>query len=149
MPSKPNKKTTTRHKKSSKKKSGKKTSRGGSREVVAAGLTDATEPTLRGSLSDSVNEINKLILSGVPPAEEEKLRKLRKAYFKLWEAVIVNIIDNNTALYKEAIASLQEATKAATAAREEIGKVSMAINKAVKAAQAVDEIVNAGIGFIM
>jgi hypothetical protein len=101
--------------------------------------------TLRSSISDAVNELNKLLLVTQDPEEESRIRRLRRIYFALWEEVIQQIIDNRTAQFKDAIEQLTAATKAAVDAQADIKKVSEAINKAVSAAKAVDKVVKLGI----
>ena len=103
--------------------------------------------TLRGTISDTVNELNKLLKKTTDPEEEEKLRKLRGIYFKLWEEVIKREIDNRTQEFKEAIDSLKVARDAAVQAKEDLQKVAEAIDRAVSAAKAVDRIVKLGIDF--
>jgi len=101
--------------------------------------------TLRSNISDTVNELNKLLKETTDPEEEEKLRKLRGIYFKLWEEVIKQEIDNATQEFKEAIDSLKVARDAAVQAKEDLQKVAEAIDRAVSAAKAVDRIVKLGI----
>lgn len=101
--------------------------------------------TLRGRISDTVNELNKLLKKTTDPEEEEKLRKLRGIYFALWEEVIKQEIDSGTRAFKEAIDSLKVAYDAAVKAKEDLQKVAEAIDRAVSAAKAVDRIVKLGI----
>jgi hypothetical protein len=104
--------------------------------------------TLRGNISDTVNELNKLLRKTTDPEEEEKLRKLRRIYFALWEEVIKQEIDSKTHEFKEAIDSLKAAYDAAVEAKEDLAKIAEAINKAVAAARAVDRIVKLGIDLL-
>jgi len=101
--------------------------------------------TLRGTISDTVNELNKLLREITDPGEEQKIRKLRRIYFALWEEVIEQEIDSRTPEFKEAIDSLKIARDAAIEAKEDIQKVAEAIDRAVSAAKAVDRIVKLGI----
>lgn len=101
--------------------------------------------TLRGNISDTVNELNKLLRETTDPEEEQKIRKLRRIYFALWEEVIEQEIDSRTPEFKEAIDSLKIARDAAIEAKEDIQKVAEAIDRAVSAAKAVDRIVKLGI----
>jgi len=104
--------------------------------------------TLRGNISDTVNELNKLLLKTTDPEEEGKIRKLRRIYFALWEEVIKQEIDSRTHEFKEAIDSLKVAHDAAVQAKEDIAKIAEAINRAVSAAKAVDRIVKLGIDLL-
>ena len=104
--------------------------------------------TLRGNISDTVNELNKLLLRTTDPEEEERLRKLRGIYFALWEEVIKQEIDKRTHEFREAIDSLKAAHDAAVQAREDLQKVAEAINRAESAAKAVDRIVRLGIDLL-
>lgn len=104
--------------------------------------------TLRGNISDTVNELNKLLIKTTDPEEEEKLRKLRGIYFALWEEVIKQEIDSKTQEFKEAIDSLRAARDAAIQAKENLEKIAEAIDKAVAAAKAVDSIVKLGIDLL-
>jgi hypothetical protein len=101
--------------------------------------------TLHGNISDTVNELNKLLRETTDPEEEQKIRKLRRIYFALWEEVIEQEIDSRTPEFKEAIDSLKIARDAAIEAKEDIQKVAEAIDRAVSAAKAVDRIVKLGI----
>ena len=104
--------------------------------------------TLRGNISDTVNELNKLLVKTTDPEEEQKIRKLRRIYFALWEEVIKQEIDSKTQEFKEAIDSLKVAHDAAVQAKKDIEKVAEAINRAVSAAKAVDRIVKLGIDLL-
>jgi hypothetical protein len=104
--------------------------------------------TLRGNISDTVNELNKLLLKTTDSEEEKELRKLRKIYFALWEEVIKQEIDNRTPEFKEAVDSLKAAHDAAVQAKEELQKIPEVINRAVAAGKAVDKIVKLGIDFL-
>jgi hypothetical protein len=101
--------------------------------------------TLRVTISDTVNELNKLLRETTDAEEEQKIRKLRRIYFALWEEVIEQEIDSRTPEFKEAIDSLKIARDAAIEAKEDIQKVAEAIDRAVSAAKAVDRIVKLGI----
>jgi hypothetical protein len=107
------------------------------------------EETIRGTLSDTVNELNKLLLLTTDPAEEKRLRELRRIYFALWEEVIKQTIDQMTTQYRDAIEALKIATAKAEEAQEDLSKVADAINKAVVAARAVDGIVKLGIDLVV
>ena len=104
--------------------------------------------TLRRHISDTVNEIHKLIELAPDEQTEESLRRLRRAYFELWETVIKKEIDRTTPQYEKAVESLKEAQQAAAEAKKDIQKVAGAIKKAVSAAKAVDKIVNLGLKYL-
>jgi hypothetical protein len=104
--------------------------------------------TLRGNISDTVNELNKLLLKTTDPEEEQKIRKLRRIYFSLWEEVIKQEIDSRTHEFKEAIDSLKVAHDAAVQAKEDLQKIPEAIDRAVSAAKAIDRIVKLGIDIL-
>jgi hypothetical protein len=101
--------------------------------------------TLRGTLGDAINELNKLLLKTSDPEEEKKIRKLRRIYFALFEEVIKQEIKSGTREFKEAIDALEIAREEAVEAKKDIAKIAEAIKKAVAAARAVDRIVNVGI----
>jgi len=101
--------------------------------------------TLRGSIADAINEVNKLLLKTSDPEEQKKIRKLRKIYFALFEAVIIQEINRGTQEFKEAIDALEIARKEAVEAKKDIAKIAEVIKKAVAAAKAVDSIVKVGI----
>lgn len=104
--------------------------------------------TLRGNLSDTINELNKLLLLSVTEEEDTRLRQLRRVYKNLWEETILKDLQANSAELQPAIASLQEARQAAVEAVQDSQKVAGAIDKAVKAAKAVDKIVQTGMGLL-
>lgn len=98
--------------------------------------------TLRGGLSDLVNELNKLRNNIGDSDQQDSIQKILRILFMLWEEVIYQQIDSNTSAYETALSSLGDAEKAAKYAIEDIGKVADAINSAAKAAKAVDKVVN-------
>lgn len=100
--------------------------------------------TLRKGISDTVNELNKLIRLAEDPVQETRLRQLRRIYYLLWEEVIRKEIDRNTADYQAALTSLQQAHATIEAAKRDIAKIAEAIDTAVAAAKAVNKIVDFG-----
>lgn len=101
--------------------------------------------TLRSGISDTLNELNKLLLKALDPDEEARIRKLRRTYFTLLEEVINQEIDNRTPDFKDAIEALSIAEQFIVKSKSDIEEVAEAINKAVIAAKAVDKIVKIGI----
>ena len=97
------------------------------------------------SISHAVNELNKLLLVTISEEDEHQVRKLRRIYFDLFEAVIIQEIDNKTQDFKEAMTALNSARNAAKKAKRDVEKLTGAIQKAGIAAKAVDKIVNIGI----
>jgi hypothetical protein len=116
-------------------------------QAVAA-LPAVDSDTLRGTLSDAVNELHKLIELAPDEETEEALRRQRAVYFALWEEVIRQKIDQMTPDYRDAIKSLHAATQAAAEAKADIDKVAAALKKAATAARAVDKIVKLGIKYL-
>ncbi len=105
--------------------------------------------TLRGKISDTVNNLNKLLRMTTDTELEARLRKLRRIYFALWEEVIEQILDNNTSEFKDAIESLTLADKTIQEAFKDIAKTTNAINKLAAAARAVDKVVKLGIDLLV
>lgn len=104
--------------------------------------------TLRLGISDTVNELNKLLRITRVCEEETQIRQLRRIYYNLWEEVIEQEINKNTSQYKEALEALAKAQQTIEVAKTDIGKVADAINYAVIAAKAVDKIVNLGFNLL-
>lgn len=104
--------------------------------------------TLRSGISDTVNDLNKLLRNTTDTDSEAKLRKLRRIYFALWEEVIKQEIDNRTHEFKDAIESLKVADNTIEEALKDIAKTAESINKAVTAAKAVDKVVKLGIDLL-
>lgn len=104
--------------------------------------------SLRGLLSDAVNELNKLLLATRNPDEESKIRKLTRIYFALWEEVIKQELDRSTKAFKDAIEELKQSKEATEEAKKDIEKIATAINRAVAAAKAVDKVVKLGIDLL-
>lgn len=96
--------------------------------------------TLRSSLSDTVNELNKLLLLTTDPDEEKKLRRLRRDYYSRWEEVIEASLDSTTEEFRAALSELKKAKQAVEEAKENVAKVASAIERLVKAAKAVDKV---------
>ncbi len=101
--------------------------------------------TLRENISNTINELNKLLMKTTNSEEENKLRKLRRIYFDLFEDVIKKELDNKTSEFKDAIDALKIAKNEAVEAKKDIEKIANAINKAVSAAKAIDKVVKIGI----
>lgn len=104
--------------------------------------------TLRSGISDTVNVLNKLLLKTLDPQEEAIIRKLRRIYFALWEEVIKQEINNKTPAFKDAVEALTIAEQYLEKAQSDIEEIADAINKAVLAAKAVDNIVKLGINLL-
>lgn len=104
--------------------------------------------TIRSNLSDTLNELNKLLLRTKDPEQRRLIRKLRRILFMLFEEVIKQEIKTNTIEFEEAIDSLKIAKESAEKAKKDIDKIAEAINKATAAAKAVDKIVKIGIGLL-
>lgn len=104
--------------------------------------------TLRVGISDTVNDLNKLLRRTTDTELEARLRKLRRIFFALWEEVIKQEIDNRTHEFKDAIESLTAAKTTAEEAIKDIAKTADAINKAVAAAKTVDKVVKLGIDLL-
>ncbi len=96
--------------------------------------------TLRVQISNAVNELQKMLkfLSG--GEEETRLRRLRSLYFGLWQQVILQEIDNQTAEYRAAVESLLRASDTAQAAQEDKNLVSAAIAELDQAVAAVEKV---------
>jgi hypothetical protein len=104
--------------------------------------------TLRGTIVDTINELNKLLVRTTDPGEERKLRHLRRSYFALLDEVLQQDLDNTTDEFKAAIGMLKDAQTSIAEAKEDLGKVAAAINILNKAALGVDRVVGIGIGFV-
>ncbi|MGF1641789.1 MAG: hypothetical protein ACFCUO_12645 [Rhodospirillales bacterium] len=104
--------------------------------------------TLRGTIVDTINELNKLLHLTTDEGEKRKLRMLRNSYFALLDEVLEQDLDNTTDEFKAAIGMLEEAQVSIVEAKKDIAKVASAINVLNKAARAVDRVVDIGIGFV-
>jgi hypothetical protein len=97
--------------------------------------------TLRGGLSDLINTLNKLRNNTNDPEVADEIQKKLQILFALFEEVIRQEINSETVAFAKATAALADAERAAKEALEDLGKTAKAIRKAVKAAKAVDKIV--------
>ena len=104
--------------------------------------------TLREGLVNAINELNKLLLETSDPGERKEIRNLRRIYVTLIEEVVRITISRRTNAFREAAESLEEARKAAVAAKRDIKKIADAIDKAASAAAAVNKVVKFGIGVL-
>lgn len=104
--------------------------------------------TLRGTIVDTINELNKLLRLTNDEGEKRKLRLLRNFYFNLLTEVLRDDLDSNTDEFKEAIRQLQGAQSSIAEAKNDIAKVAEVINLLNKGARAIDRVVGIGIGFI-
>lgn len=104
--------------------------------------------TIRQNLVNLINELNKLLILTTDPEEEEKIRRARRVSLSLLEEVIKQEIKSNTREFREAISSLKEAQDAVETAKQDVKKISDAINRTVLAAKAVDKIVKLGINLL-
>lgn len=97
-------------------------------------------PTLGASLSDLVSTLNQLRNNTTDPAQQQRLQKVLRVLFALWEETIHQQLDQTAANYLAAMKSISDATAAAKAAIANIQKVAAAINAAANAAKAVDQV---------
>jgi len=104
--------------------------------------------TLRGTISDAVNDLNKLLLQNLDDSQEKSIRSLRDAYFQLWQEVILQEIDNSTPEFSSAVESLKAVMQMSADAQKDIKKVTKVIEVANSAAKAVDKIVKLGIKYV-
>lgn len=109
---------------------------------------DANE-TIRANLANAVNDLNKLIPIEPDPAQRERLRRVRRAYFALFEEVIKQVIDRNSVEFEDSIEELQLAQKTLRTAKGDIEGIAEAIRRAVIAAKAVDKIVKVGVDVLL
>lgn len=105
--------------------------------------------TLRNTISDTVNELNKLALTTRDAEQQQSLIRLREKYFRLWEAIIKQEIDNRTEDFDNAVTALQKATATIEKAKKDVKNVGDAIEKAVFAAEAVDKIVKIAFKYVV
>lgn len=104
--------------------------------------------TLRKNLVDTINELNKLLHEAISEEEKNQIRKKRRLYFTLLEEVIDQEIPASTDGFDDAIAALQDATKKAKEAKNDLSKVAGTIQKVADAAKQVEKIVKIGIEII-
>jgi len=104
--------------------------------------------TLRGTIVDTINELNKLLRLTNDEGEKRKLRLLRNSYFALLDEVLRQELDSNSEEFVEAIGMLQGAQASIAEAKNDIAKIAEVINLLNKGARAVDRVVKIGIGFV-
>jgi predicted metal-dependent hydrolase len=104
--------------------------------------------TLRVTIVDTINELNKLLPRTKDEGEKRKLRLLRNFYFNLLTEVLRDEIDSNTDEFKEAIGMLEDAQASIAEAKNDIARVAEVINQLNKGARAIDRVVKIGIGFV-
>jgi hypothetical protein len=104
--------------------------------------------TIRQGLNDTVNELNELLLKTNDPTEEGKIRQLRRAYFDLKEAELQQLLDRNTAAYTEALERLGQACRTIEDAKQDIAKVTKAIELATTAAKGAAKVLNVALDLL-
>ncbi len=104
--------------------------------------------TLRRSIVDAINELNKLLSLTKDEEQKQAIYKLKRILYTLLDEVIKQDLSNNTPLFQDALESLKEATEVSKKAIKDLEKVVDAINKTALAAKAVDKVVNLGIGLL-
>ena len=104
--------------------------------------------TLRGTISDAVNNLNKLLLQTLDDSQEKSIRSLRDIYFQLWQEVILQELDNSTQEFRSAIEALKAAMQISADAQKDLKKITKVIELANSAAKAVDKIVKIGIKYV-
>ena len=104
--------------------------------------------TLRGTISDAVNNLNKLLLQTLDDSQEKSIRSLRDIYFQLWQEVILQELDNSTQEFRSAIEALKATMQISADAQKDLKKVTKVIELANSAAKAVAKIVKVGIKYV-
>lgn len=100
-----------------------------------------TDETIRGNLVDAINELNKLLEVCTDSNQCFEIRiKIRELYQRL-DRVIVATLDSSTAEFDAAIVALQDLTKAATKAKDNLNKVATVLKKAATAISKVEKLV--------
>jgi len=92
-------------------------------------------------LNDLISEINTLLRENNDPDFDQQLWDLRHLVSALRDSALGKILDQTTADYGAAIAALNDADTAATAASADIAKVQAAIDKITGAAKAADKVI--------
>lgn len=108
----------------------------------------AQVPSIRVGISDIVNELNVARMRTRDPQEALEIQRIIRILFILWEYVIYEQMNKQSADYKSAISKLTAARKAAEGAVVDMQKTAAAIKKATEAAKAIDKIVKLAIKVI-
>ena len=96
---------------------------------------------LRTGIANLTNELNRVRNNSTDALEREQLQKVLRVLFTLWEEVIRQNINQTTAKYRRALSAVDDAHAAARAALRDIHQTPDAIRAAVKAAKAIDRVV--------
>ena len=104
--------------------------------------------TIRQGLVDAINEIARLLEHCDDPnlAFELKIKKME--LFHELDLVIVTTLTAGTADFNHALASLTELTAAAKAAKDDVNKIAVTINKAAEAVGRVAKLVKGVVGVL-
>lgn len=98
--------------------------------------------TLRGGISDLVNDLVKIANNTTNASQQTELQKLINALMILWQQVIFDQLNTTTPDYLSAINAIGVAKESATEAKKDLDKVVDTITKATQAAKAVDKVIN-------
>ena len=97
---------------------------------------------IRSGIGDLVNDLVKVLNNTTNATQQTELLKIVNALMILWQQVIFDQLNKETADYKAALASLDTAKEAAVQAKKDLDNVAEAIKRAAAAAKAVDKVIN-------
>jgi hypothetical protein len=96
---------------------------------------------LRTGLVNLINDLNTIARNSDDTDQQDEIIKLLRVLHTLLDEVVRRELDADTPQYQEALGVLKAATAQASAAVEDLRKTAEAIKTAVKAAKAVDQVV--------
>lgn len=98
------------------------------------------KPTLRGGISDLVNDLQIIALDIDDPAVHKQIDDKVDLLMTMWREVIFEQLDHSEKSYLDAIDALNESKKAAVEAKKDLAKTVEAIESATKAIKALDKV---------
>lgn len=99
-------------------------------------------------VSDTIQEINKLLRHTKDPDHEASLRNIRRIYCALLEKTINQEIDGQTQEFKDAVENLTIARRSIEESIGGITKTADVINKLMSAAKTVDKVAKVGVSLL-
>ncbi|HED17413.1 MAG TPA: hypothetical protein ENI64_11445 [Gammaproteobacteria bacterium] len=104
--------------------------------------------TLRKNLTDTLNELQSLMMANITDEQRETLRKRIRILFAQLDEVLVQDLSDSSDDFNQALAALQNSAQAAEDAKNDIDKVASVINKTADAIGKLEKVLKMGIKIV-
>jgi len=104
--------------------------------------------TLRKNLTDTLNDLQSLMMADITDEERETIRKRIRILFAQLDEVLIQDISDSSDDFEQALDALQNSARAAGEAKNDIDKVANAISKTADAIGKLEKVLKMGIKIV-